>query len=620
MAKKDAETDKHQDDFTDKDASIPESTERDLEASTDEEETEQAQIEDLHEDKPTDDEPDGVKVDPATAPGGKRPNAWHRFWHWAKTHKKVSIPLAVVLVLGIWLAIPYTRFMVAGLFMKQDYKVVVLDQTTGKPVSAATVLLNDQKASTDGQGKASLHVPVGYEKLTVKKSYYQTTEQNVSVPILDQKEPYTVRIKATGRQVPITVVNKISGKPLKGVLIRSGDSEAKTNSEGQAVLVVPTGKASVSAELSGEGLNKAVATVKVTTEADPANKFTMTPSGKLYFLSNASGKIDVVKSNLDGTERAVVLAGTGNEDKQNTLLLATTDWKYLALLSKRDGGEYAKLFLIDTASDKVTTMDEGKAEFSLVGWRGHHFVYNVRRVEVKEWQPGRQALKSFNAETGQLATLDQTAAEGADWSYIGQFFSDFYIIEDKAVYTVQWYGSSTSVLAGKNNSIRTVDVSGANKKDVKTFVANDVGYMQTTSYEPNSVYYRVSQNYGATKQTYYEYEDGAIKEVQLADDQFYQAYPTYLFSPSGGKTFWSELRDGKNALFVGDKDGKNGTQIANLSEHAPYGWYTDEYLLTSKNSSELYILPAAGGTPLKMTDYYKPALTIRGYGGGYGGL
>ena len=39
------------------------------------------------------------------------------------------------------------------------------------------------------------------------------------------------------------------------------------------------------------------------------------------------------------------------------------------------------------------------------------------------------------------------------------------------------------------------------------------------------------------------------------------------------------------------------------------------------DTSELYTLPSGGSAvPYKITDYYKPALEYRGYGGGYGGL
>jgi len=52
-------------------------------------------------------------------------------------------------------------------------------------------------------------------------------------------------------------------------------------------------------------------------------------------------------------------------------------------------------------------------------------------------------------------------------------------------------------------------------------------------------------------------------------------------------------------------------------------WFTDKYLLVSKDNSELYILPVAGLTgdtlPYKISDYYRPDISYNGYGRGYGG-
>ena len=61
--------------------------------------------------------------------------------------------------------------------------------------------------------------------------------------------------------------------------------------------------------------------------------------------------------------------------------------------------------------------------------------------------------------------------------------------------------------------------------------------------------------------------------------------------------------------------------VASLSDYKTYGWYSDDYLLVSKNSSELYIMAKTGSKdPIKISDYHNPALTYVGYGGGYGGL
>jgi hypothetical protein len=139
-------------------------------------------------------------------------------------------------------------------------------------------------------------------------------------------------------------------------------------------------------------------------------------------------------------------------------------------------------------------------------------------------------------------------------------------------------------------------------------------------YEPDGLYVGWSLGGGGTQ--YYDYENGKVsQDTSMTDSQFENlSYATFLLSPSGNGTFWAEPRDGKNTLLTGDANAQSPKQIVRLSDYNAYGWYTDNYLLVSKNSSELYVMPVAGGTPLKITDYYKPAINYNGYGGGYGGL
>jgi hypothetical protein len=552
------------------------------------------------------------KDDEATPRRGKI----KRCWHWVATHKKLTIPAAVAVLVALLTLIPFTRFAIAGTFLKQSFKVVVVDQKTKKPVSSAEVTVAGKAALTDGQGRATIKARVGQTQLTVEKKYYKNASQSVLVPILKQKQTAEVKLEATGRQVPIVVVNKITKKAVAGVSITAGDAKAKTDKEGKAMLVVPADKEKIEASFSADGYNVLKQTVPVTIDGKSV-EVAMIPAGKIYFLSNLTGKLDVVKSNLDGSDRQVVLAGTGNEDKSNTLLLASRDWKYMALLSKRDGGEYAKLFLIETATDKLTTMDEGKADFTIYGWADHRFVYKVSRAEIKSWQPNHYALKSYDATARKITTLDQTQAEGSEQGYAAQNFGTVYLVNNQAIYTVSWDGWS-AFTNGKSSVIRGVQTNGQGKKDYKAF--DNVSYVSSSPYKFNEIYYQVWDNQ-AGKDVYYEFADNKVEQVQINESDFGQGYPTRFISPSANLTFWGETRDGKAALFVGDKDGKNEKQVAALSEYDTFGWFTDEYLLVSKKSSELYILPAAGLSegqqPQKLTDYYRPAYFIRGYGGGY---
>lgn len=537
---------------------------------------------------------------------------------------KWSWLLLVVVLTGV-LAYPSTRYKVLGVVLKEPLKLTVMDSKTNTPVSNATVTFEGKTAKTDAGGKVVLQVPPGGGTLVVTKQYYKTWTQPQTIGL--GTRGVTIQLVATGRQVPITVRNRITGKPLSNAEISILDTTAKTNQQGLATIVLPTSSASDNATINLSGYNSAHATIAVTSSIVDSNTLYLTPAGHVYFLSNLSGTLDVVKAYLDGTGRQTVFKGTGKEDPNTTSLLASRDWRYLVLKAQRDGTTPA-LYLIDTNGDKVTQFDNGNADFTLIGWYNHYFMYDVAHNAVPAWQGGHETLKSYNAENGQPQLLDQSQAEGNASSYAYQGFYNFYTLNDLLVYNTQWYTYNANGtgydLSGKSDTIRAVQPNGQAKKDYQSITASGLGYIQAALFEPQGIYY-AAFNYSTNAPVYYKFENGSATAIGALDQTvFNQAYPTYLVSPSGSQTFWSEVRDGQNSLFVGNPPGNNQQQIASLNDYAPYGWYTDNYLLVSKNSSELYIMPVTGlsGTqqPLKITDYFKPTQTYNGYGYGYGGL
>lgn len=561
----------------------------------------------------------------AAVPSRSVGNKLKRFFvaYWSK--KKWTVPVTILALLLLLLAMPVTRYAILGLFIKGDVTITVVDSKTNAPVSSAAVSLQGSSFKTDANGKASGQAKLGSGTLEVSKQYYKTTEQPATVTLSKTKNDFKVSLAATGRQVPVTVTNKITGKPLAGAVLVVANTEAKTDKDGKAVVVLPTTVPTQKVKITLNGFNTQEATITVTDAVVPANKFAVVPPGKLYFLSNQTGKIDVVKTNLDGSDRQVVLAGTGKEDPNNTSLLASRDWKYLALLSRRSGANPG-VYLINTSNDNLTTMDEGNADFSLVGWSADTFVFQVNRSGYSNWQSKAQALKSYNAATGKLTTIDETTAEGSSaYDYGFTNFTGIYILKNELVYAKNWYSSYyTNHLAGKSVDLVSVRPDGSSKKTVKGFpIPSGVSYysVNLSLYEPYGVYVQVPKADNAGN-AYYEYEDGTLTtKSDITDETFSKPYPTYLVSPSDKATLWTDERDGKNVLFVGNEDGGQAKQVASLSEYLQYGWYTDEYILVSKDSSELYILPADGSTaPQKIADYYKPPISYRGYGGGYGGF
>lgn len=571
---------------------------------------------------------------PPNKPGIKQRFA--RFIAYYRSHKKVAIPATVVLIIGLLLLVPFTRYALLGTVIKKDYHAVVLDSKTGKPISSVTVTLGGKTATTDQTGMAMFtKVSVGKYQLKATKKYYSDNQASVLVPIGGSTASKELKLDPTGRQVKAKVTNKLTGAGVEGAVVAAADTEAKTDKNGEVTIVLPADKEKQDATISGDGYNKMTASLTIS-ESDTvldANKLAITPSGKVYFLSKRTGKINVMKSDLDGSNPEVVLAATGNEDDGDTILLAAQDWKYLALKSKRSGADKpASLYLIDTANgDKLTTMDEGAATFTLTGWSGHTFVYQVQRDAIKDWQPNRQSLKSYNAESAKINVLENTSGEGTGagsyqgTDYKSEYISNVILSGSTVTYTKSWIGGiylpGGAFLAGKQNNIYSTGVEGQGKKTVKSFDATTSSSIEAKLYEPKEIYFRVYVN---DKSEFYALENGTINTKGDLTSTFNSPYPTYLASPSNDKTFWAEARDGKNTLFVGDSNGDNSKTVNELSEYTAYGWFTQDYLLLSKNSSELYIMGVDGlqngQKPVKITDYHKPNTTFYGYGGGYGGL
>lgn len=551
--------------------------------------------------------------------------------NWYSAHKKLAIPLTILAIIVLLMVIPYSRYKILGLFIKKDVIVFVVDNKSDTVVSDAEVNMGSSSAKTNGRGVAELKdVPVGQYQLQVSKKHFTEFSQNVTVTTANN-QVFEARLEATGRPVQVKVSNKINKQAVEGISIKAGEAEAKTDEKGMATLVLAAGTTTTSAELSGEGF----LTTKVEIKSDDANatpnNFEVTPSGKVFFLSKSSGKIDVVKTNLDGSERQLVLAGTGKEQDFDTILLASRDWKYLALHSRRDDNP-PKLYLIETQTGKLTTMDEGDASFNLVGWSNDKFIYTVTRNAPKQWESKKYALKSYDAPNKKIILIDETVAVGNQSDFAWQIFGSTYIIDSNLIYEKDWssYNFSSSIISDKKDAIMQSTDTGANKKTVKDF-QNSGGmqsYIQSYLFEPREIHYQTTYQ-NQTK--YFKYtSDGQFKEDAKLKDDFEKNfgppgyYKPFLLSPSSKEVFWSEDRDGKRAMFLGNQDAQDQKQIATIAEGKTYGWYGEQYLLVSKKSSELYVMSRAGlsdeSALIKISDYHRPANTYYSFSYGYGGL
>ncbi len=551
------------------------------------------------------------KAEPAT---DAEPISASRSWlgrlkNWYLAHKLWSIPLSVLALVLILALVPWTRYHLGALALKKDFAVQVLDSKTNSPVSGATVFSGSASAETDANGRATLHsLKVGNHSVSVAKKYYKDGQATVLVPILKAKSSPSVALEATGRQVKITVTDVVTTTGLSGVDIKVADITAKTDKDGNAAVVLPAGAASQKASLSSSGFNKADVTVQVDDKTVKENKFSLTPAGKIYFLTTRTGKLDVMKVDLDGKNAELVLAGTGHEDENNTSLVASPDWRYLALRAKRTADANPQVYIINAATDKTNQIDEGNASFELEGWVGNTLIYTVQRNDL-HWEAGRNKVKSYNATNGLQQILDQSSGVGDANAFGYEYYTNTFIIGGNVIFAKNWttvwdsksYAPAID-LGGKQNTLVSIGADGKNRQNVSAFDAKTITPTYSRS-SPNGIYIW-QHNINDSTDNFLNYSPGsAPKSVSISTDQFYKQRPTWYLSPNDKQAFWVEVRDGKNTLLLGDGSAENGKTLASGSDYTTYGWFTDKYLLVSKDANELGIMGIGGGNILKVTSY-----------------
>lgn len=549
-----------------------------------------------------------------------------------KKGKVIAGVVCLVSFLLLLLAIPQTRYAVYGQLFRKDVTIVVANEQTDMKVSDVEVVVGSQKGRTDKDGKVIVkQVPAGLYKIILSKQYYTKKEIDITIPLFSNLDTVSTKIIAEGKQVELVVVDAISKQSLANVQIVGGGVSGVTNDHGIASVVLPSKAQKHTLKLSRDGYNEKSAEITLDPKAE-IQKITleMTPKGSLVYLSKATGKINVMRANLDGTGPTVIVEGTGNEDDRTTALLSTRDWQFSLLQARRTGQDDA-LYLVNNTSGELTLIDEGKVYFELGGWSGHVFTYKVNRQNVESWTDKSSAIKLYNADSKTLTVVDETRAAGSNfYDYRQEVMSTPYILDNEIVYLKWWsFGQYAQKVGDEKALIMTVNPSSRLKKTIHTFNQQDNGMaLSYRLYKPQELYIALVRNYDYERPEFYEYEDGRVSPAtNITKVQYDSRYPTYLISPTGKKSLWSEERDGKNIIFIGDRNGDNQKQIAVTPEYKPYGWYGDDdrYVLLSKGSSQLYIaspdeLANEAYQPLKVTDYHRPATQYLGYGYGYGGV
>ena len=297
-----------------------------------------------------------------------------RLWGFVKSGLGRAI-IGLLLLITVILAVPMTRYALLGLVITKPAVITVVDSTTGKPVSDATIHFGQNDGTTDSKGVATIDgMSVGDHVLTVEKKYYATAKTDYVVPIFSSART-TVKLTATGRVASITITNEISGKPISGATVKIGDTTATSGDNGVASIALATASADQTGQVTLNGYNTANVTVN-TKDMAPQVAVKLVPQGNVYFISNRTGAYDVMSSQLDGTNQKVVLAGTGSEVGNELQLLPTADNSYLAYFARRNGDTSPAVYIITTSNGAVNEIPNS-TNANVIGWIDGTFYYST---------------------------------------------------------------------------------------------------------------------------------------------------------------------------------------------------------------------------------------------------
>lgn len=509
-------------------------------------------------------------------------------------NKWLYISLGAV-VIAIF-AVPISRYKILGLFVKNTAEISVIDNITRSPVSGALVTIGNEKATTNANGQVNIKLPLGNQRYTVAKRYYDKSSGNLFVG-LSKPIGTLVVLKAVGRVVTINVSNKISGAPISGVNIAVQSTVSITNTKGLVNIVLPTKSISYQATLSATGYNPISTSILVTTRTN-ANNIKLVPSGHIFYLSNATGSVNVIKANLDGSNPTIELAGDSDTTASTSVLMASPDWQYLVLEAKRNTTT-AELYLINTTNGNVTEFDSSPDNFNLIGWSGDQFIYDAIDPSKNTQTAGREEIKSYNATNAELNVLDINQVNGNSSSYAYQSFANFNLLPGLLVYSTSWTSVGSYDLSSLNDSVRAVETGGQNKRDYQTFQASTIIKIASTRYLPESIYFSITNSSNQT--SYYGFSNNAINPANINALTFSASYPSYYLSPSNEQSIWTDPKSKLN--YIANQSGQNTKQVNLPPGYSIFGWYDNVYILLA-NNNQLYITPSSGSKSPQLIGSY----------------
>lgn len=530
-------------------------------------------------------------VKPEMTSKGLRHKVRHFFQRWWRNKWARWITITSVAALGgIVSAVPTLRYTVLNTVgVRSSASVVVLDSMTQLPLKNVDVSIGSSKARTDIKGVARLYdLPLGVHTFEVRRLAFASQSRQVTIGW--GSNPLGVyKLQAVGTRYSFVITDFLSGRPIEGAEVESDQGNALADKNGNVLLSIDdTTVTSVRVRIQAEGYRSESATLDAATQTTFAQK--LVPRQKTVFVSKQSGMYDVFSSDLDGKNKKLLLAGSGLES-QNISLVVSPDSKYAMLVSQRENirdndgfNLYSLTFL--SIDEGTATVVERAQQIQPIDWIGNRFVYRTTVAGASAANAQRNRLISYNYETNarlQLATANQfNVALGAKGM-------------------IYFAASSTDPRASLGLFRIKPDGAGRERlseKEVWTGVRLTRNSLSLQT--PDGWYVHTIGDKGIASAS----APSTLINHQFRDD------------PEGTRTAWIDVRDGKGVVLVSQNDGQSKILTSQSGATYPLRWAGPRAIVfrvvTAQESAD-YVVSPDGGDAMKISD----VTPVYGFAQGY---
>lgn len=501
--------------------------------------------------------------------------------------KALKLYLIVLIISLLAIALyPTTRYGALNMAgVRSSSSLTVLDSTSQQPLKNVTVSIGSVAVKTDANGVAKLEkVKLGKTSLKIERIAFAPLEKNITVG-LGSNPLGSFNITPTGSQYKLEITDLLSGKPISGVDVETSDASARSDEKGLVLLTLPkTDETEVDVTIKAPSYRSE--TIKLKLASKETIKLQLAPARKHVFISKRTGKFDMYNIYADGKEEKLLLAGSGNEKEDLTLLPHATK-ELVAYVSSRAGKKSPEgfalndLVLIDASTGRTTPVASAE-RLQLVGWAGDRLVFVAITSGPSAATAQRNRLLSYNLEDGgktqELATSN--------------YFNDLLLARG-----VVYFAPSSAIAGGSPAQFYQINSDGSNQKSL---FSQEVWSILRTSYDHFSL---------SVGQQWYDYALGATQPKKQDSAPTTKTGRVYLDSPDGKKSVWIDQRDGKGTLIVYDIAGNKDTVLtARAGLGLPTVWLDDNtvvFRVDSKDEVADYVISLGGGEARKIRDVTK---------------